>query len=128
MLSRRPCVKFQVISTSQKRYGFPLSCPVVSLPLRSHLVVLVPVVELLRTLVLVGVVLVCTLVLDVVLVVHVFGGSLGMTMSLDLVVLVHSLGFSMLVDSHHQRSQREVPWRTGERQACLGIVRGQKRE
>ena len=62
------------------------------------LIVLVPVVESLRAIVLVGIVLVCTLVPDVVLVVHVLGGLFGMTMSLNLVIFVHSLGLSKFVD------------------------------
>jgi len=62
------------------------------------LIVLVPVVESLRAIVLVGIVLVCTLVLDVVLVVHVLSGLSGMTVSLDLVILVHPLGLSKFVD------------------------------
>jgi hypothetical protein len=62
------------------------------------LIVLVPVVESLGAIVLVGIVLVCTLVLDVVLVVHVLAGLFGMTMGLDLVILVHSLGLSKFVD------------------------------
>jgi hypothetical protein len=62
------------------------------------LIVLVPVVESLRAIVLVGIVLVCTLVPDVVLVVHVLGALSGMAMSLDLVILVHSLGLSKFVD------------------------------
>jgi hypothetical protein len=62
------------------------------------LIVLVPVVESLRAIVLVGIVLVCTLVLDVVLVVHVLSAPSGMTVSLDLVILVHPLGLSKFVD------------------------------
>jgi hypothetical protein len=62
------------------------------------LIVLVSVVESLRAIVLVGIVLVCTLALDVVLVVHVLGGLFGMTTSLDLVILIHSLGLSKFVD------------------------------
>lgn len=62
------------------------------------LIVLVPVVESLRAIVLVGIVLVCTLVLDVVLVVHVLGGLFGMTVSLNFVILVHPLGLNKFVD------------------------------
>jgi hypothetical protein len=62
------------------------------------LIVLVPVVESLRAIVLVGIILVCTLALDVVLVVHVLARLFGVTMSLDLVVLIHSLGLSKFVD------------------------------
>jgi hypothetical protein len=52
----------------------------------------------LRAIVLVGIILVCTLALDVVLVVHVLAGLFGVTTSLDLVVLIHSLGLSEFVD------------------------------
>ena len=62
------------------------------------LVVLVSVVELLRTVVLVGIVLVCTLVSNIVLIIHVLGGLFGMTASFDLIILIHSLGLSKLVD------------------------------
>lgn len=62
------------------------------------LIVLVPVVESLRAIVLVRIILVCTLVLDVVLVVHVLASLFSMTTSLELVILIHPLGLSKFVD------------------------------
>lgn len=62
------------------------------------LVVLVPVVEPLWAIVLVRVVLICTLILNVVLVVHIFGSLFGMTTSLYGVVLIHALGLGKLID------------------------------
>jgi hypothetical protein len=73
----------------------PILVPVlVSVPLP----VLVPVVEPFMAFVLVRIILVCTLLLDIVLVIHVLRGLLSVTASLDRVVLVHSLGLSQLVD------------------------------
>jgi hypothetical protein len=62
------------------------------------LVVLVLVVESLRAIVLVGIVLVCTLVPDVVLVIHILRSLFGMTMGLNLVVFVHSFCLSKFID------------------------------
>jgi hypothetical protein len=55
----------------------------------------------------VGIVLVCTLVLDIVLVIHILGGLLCMTTSLDGVVLIHSLGLGQLVDlASHEANEK----------------------
>ena len=51
----------------------------------------------------VGVVLVCTLPLDVVLIVHVLGALLGVAVGFELVVLVHSCGRSVI--SRHSSSR-----------------------
>ena len=74
-----------------------MSLPEVSAPPRSLLVILVSVVEVLRAVVLVGIVLVCALVPDVVLVIHVLRGLFGVTASFDRVILIHSLGLRQLV-------------------------------
>ena len=83
------------------------------------LIVLVPVAESLRAIVLVGIILVCTLVLDVVLVVHVLAILSGMTMSLDLVVLIHPLGLSKFVDlATYEASEKFLGKLVGDRFAC----------
>ncbi len=58
--------------------------------------------------VLVGVVLVCALVLNVVLVVHVLGGLFGVATSFDSIVLVHSLGLSELVNLTTDETSKEL--------------------
>ena len=70
--------------------------------------VLVVLLDLLRSIVLVGVVLVCALVPDVVLVVHILGGFFGMAASFNSIVLVHSLGLSELVNFATNETSKEL--------------------
>lgn len=85
-----------------------MSLPEVSLPPCSLLVVLVSsVVELLGAFVLVGIVLVCTLAMDVVLIVHMLRRLFSMAAGFDRVVLVHSLGLRKLVDLTANKASEE---------------------
>lgn len=67
----------------------------------------------------VGVVLACTLILDIMLVVHILGDLLSMATSLDSVVLIHSLGLSKLVDlTTHKASEEFLGELVRDRFAC----------
>jgi hypothetical protein len=86
------------------------------------LVVLVPVVESLRAIVLVGIILIGTVVLDVVLVVHLLRGLLGMSASLDLVILVHSFCFSKFVDlAANEAREKFLGELVRDRLACVWL-------
>lgn len=89
------------------------------------LVGLVPVVEPLWTTVLVRVVLICTLVLNVVLVVHVFRDLFGMATSLYSVVLIHPLGLGKLVDlAAHEASENFLGELVRDGLACAALGLG----
>jgi hypothetical protein len=86
------------------------------------LVVLVLVVEPLWTTVLVRVVLICTLVPNVMLVVHVFAVLFGMALSLYSVILIHSLGLGKLVDlAAHEASEKFLGELVRDGLACTAL-------
>jgi hypothetical protein len=88
------------------------------------LIALVAVVEPLRALVLVGIILICPLVLDIVLIVHVLGDLLSMTASLDGIVLIHSLRLCKLVYlATNEASEKFLGELVGDGLACtmLGL-------
>lgn len=68
---------------------------------------LVVIVELVRSAVLVGVIIVGILTLLVVFLVHLFGALLCTTVSLDLVNLIHAVGLSEFVDLSADKARKE---------------------